>query len=917
MVRIKYLKDALVGEPVITEAESVSNWLVSTFESEHDVIDLRFFRGDLLGEEYDTRDLSFLAVSEGTVTVIHDNSVPRTPDLWIYAGISLLFAAATYLLTPKPKMPNVGRDQQSPTNSLGKSNNEPRVNGRTDDIFGTVKGHTAALWQVPYRIGVNNEEHEVLFLGVGRGRYAYTDNDIFDGETLVKRIPDTQVNVYGPYTSPLSGDTPELEIGGIIDQPLGIYEQSNELNPTEMVPPNDLETTAVTWTLTGSGDTGTITATTFPEGWDANDYFTVGENIVLSEIVHLAPLGSITLYLGLTPAGTTNVDTFTLTDLGEELLYEVTGVTETSITVSLVGLPTDVYNLWQTFANYIPPEQYITLSNGDVVTDTAILTGDWFIDGWGTTPADPVLTKLNQAVGGFLNNNVGAFAIPEGVTKVLCNLVSPSGFYKLVKNNETSITATVRFTVDELDGNGSPTGNSTVTDVVYQTNPDKRAAQVFKTAEIPVPYTHAQISGRRITDRDKSENVSNLDQIEWRDLIFYAPVDVTEFGDVTTAHVVIPSNSTSRLTKDRRIKFNLTRKVTQYFVGGTFGPAESYPTDQFDDIIIHMALDPKIGRLSLEDVNADNIKLIRDQMISYFGSDEMCRFGYNFDSDELSFEESFIVIAEVVNCKPYVSNGVYDLFFEKKQTESVRQITVRNKIAGGENRKFNFEPDGLYDGVELTYRDENTQVMETIYIPENRTATNADKVELAGCVTRLQAWRKAWRIYQKQQLSFVKFNVEVDDFGRMITPGERIDLTDGTRITQRADADSSYRVYDGEVVEVNGLNIELSEPVVFTPGEDHYIQFTTRDGGLSTPVLCTSTDDEFIITLSGLPAEPVYDGYDEDRTMFTFMSEQVSSSIAAIPETIDVKIDDDSETHAISGINYTDDYYIKDLEVPQ
>ena len=155
----------------------------------------------------------------------------------------------------------------------------------------------------------------------------------------------------------------------------------------------------------------------------------------------------------------------------------------------------------------------------------------------------------------------------------------------------------------------------------------------------------------------------------------------------------------------------------------------------------------------------------------------------------------------------------------------------------------------------------------------------------------------------------------MDEFGRNIIPGKRIDSPDGTRFVVRPDSTDGYRVFDGEVVEVNGLLVELSEPVVFVDGEDHYVTFTKSNGDNSDPILCTQVDD-FTIALSELPAEAIYDGYSQDRTKFVLVSEQLRESIAIIPETIEFKMDDNgAETNTVSAINYDSRYYKNDFDV--
>lgn len=215
----------------------------------------------------------------------------------------------------------------------------------------------------------------------------------------------------------------------------------------------------------------------------------------------------------------------------------------------------------------------------------------------------------------------------------------------------------------------------------------------------------------------------------------------------------------------------------------------------------------------------------------------------------------------------------------------------------------------------MTWRDEITAVTETIYLPADGSAVNPNRVELQGCLTYEQAYKFAYRLYNKQVHSRYLISFDVDEFGRNIIPGKRIDSPDSTRFVNRPGVEDGYRIFDGEVVEVRGLNVELSEPVTFTDGEDHYIVFTKENGDNTDPILCTRVDD-FTVLLSGLPSEDIYDGYNRDRTKFVFVSEQLRESMALIPQTIEFKMDTDGkETNTVGAIAYSHKYFKNDLDV--
>ncbi len=921
MVTIKFYKDPSQHEARVTNHKDIITYLSDNYIFKDQLLDLRFFHDEILGKEIDVSDVSFLDISEGVIAITPNSMIPRTPDIWIYIAISVVFAAITVALTPSLK--NIGDDgdgSKSATNRLGASSNEPRVNERIDDIFGTVTKHTPPLWQVPYRIGVDNQETEVLLLAIGRGKYFMEEETIFDGDTRVIDIQGAKFSKYEPGTYPGNG-SPSLQIGDDIDEEIGIYRQSNDLNPAEILPWNELEISGLIWQLSGNLYVGTLVATIIPDEFNFQGYYNVGDEISLKNLYWLEYYGDETLY---NSAGVpTDYPAYLPpVDLGEDemLVYEITAVTSNTLTVIIpANVSTEVYDAWQAMTNHDVWQLYIYVfynpDSFDFYTWRSDLeTGDYYTDVGLTKQVGVNRLDNRQFVGKKFSTQLGPFTIPNDATEIILNFVSENGFYKLINNYETAIAVNLMITIYEVDVNGDVTGESITYPTSYASNYGDVRGQVFKTRRKTLPYTYNKVSVARIGDRDKANDVSNVDVIKWRNLYSFEPVSNLNFGDVTLAHVVIPSNSDSQLIKERRQNMNVTRLITEYLGNDNFGPAETFATDDFSQILIHTSLDPRIGRLTLADINADGFIALAQQIITYFGSSEMIRFGYDFDNSGMTYQDTFIKICDVVNCLPYVQAGVYDAFFEREQTTSSMQITVRNKIPDSESREQNFERRN--DGVELSYRDENSSVSEVIYLPSDRSAVNPERRELSGCVTELQAFRYASRVFNKQLYSRMKVTFDVDEFGRNIIPGKRIDSPDGTRFTKREGVTDGYRVYEGEVIETIGLNVELSEPIEFTPSEDHYIVFTKDNGDNSAAILCTEVD-EFNVTLNNLPAEAIYDGYSKDRTKYVFCSEQLRESVALIPQTIEFKMSDDgSETNTIDCINYSSEYYKDDLEVP-
>ncbi len=930
MVEIKYFQDATKKEYKSYSVSRISDFLKSGF-SKDELINMRFFRTDVLGDEIDTEDGTFIDIGEGVIVAIDKRSLPEGEAL-VYVVAAAIAAVVSIALMPTPATPDVSSTKQtSATNSLSQARNEPRVGERIDDIFGMVAKHTPPQWQVPYRIGVNNQEVEVNLLCLGRGQYEHFDTATFDGDTLITRIPNASVNFYGPHTHPGKGE-PYHVIGDVIDEKIGIYRQPNDLNASELLPPNDLDVAAANWLIsTTENEDGTyrvefVGSNLADDEIDLTEYFIEGDSIDIRDVFRKGDTGEITLYFWYCDF---------LACWWRDRTRETFDVIDLSGTVIAGEVLSDRFSFTTSDAKWEGLTNFSPLSHVDVYYNEYDESDDRYVSFYSDdnlssedyyTEADDLdsLSKLHHEVISYLpsvgliaNNIVGPVTIGAEVEEVIINCTSASGFFKLYKNNETAISAQVEVTYDQIDDDGNViAGTTKKIPFDYESNSGNVRFSVYQTYRIDTSEitNPVRLYMRRLTNRDKSDNVSNVDKIEWSSIYTFEPISSDwDSGDVTLAHWYTLSNSQARLTKERKFNLDVTRKITQYLGDGKFGPVESYATDDFSQILIHTALDNYCGRLSLSEINADGYLLMRDDILAYFENDEnMIKFGYDFDDIQTAYDDMFILICDAVNCLPYVQNGVYDAFFEKRQDTSTMQITHRNKDLDSETCEDVFE--SKYDGVELSFRNRETGVMETISIPDDGSTTNPESITQYGCTTEIQAYRKALRLYYKQIYHTRNVEFDVDEFGRMIVPGQRIDSPDSTRFVYHSGNTDGYRVYDGEVVEINGLNIELSQPVQFTDDEDHYIQFTSNTGDNSTLILCSRGSNDFEVVLSSLPEFGLYDGYERDKTKFTFCSEQLRESIALLPKIIESKIDNGNEINTISSINYDSRYYQGDLE---
>jgi hypothetical protein len=136
----------------------------------------------------------------------------------------------------RPNIPNQKNVQEtSPNNQLSRRTNKERPNERIPDIFGRLWA-TPDLLAVPYRYFVDNDEIEHAFYCIGRG--SYTIHDSRDDLTPIDEIPGTSLEVYSPFTSPNSGDEPQMRIGAAINTLIKAVRPLSSVNGQTLIAPN-------------------------------------------------------------------------------------------------------------------------------------------------------------------------------------------------------------------------------------------------------------------------------------------------------------------------------------------------------------------------------------------------------------------------------------------------------------------------------------------------------------------------------------------------------------------------------------------------------------------------------------------------------------------------------------------------------
>lgn len=740
---------------------------------------------------------------------------------------------------------------ESPNNSLTDRTNKARPYERTYDICGTVQSIPSILMTSYQLYNSAGRVIEYGYYDVGRGPLATPASGITDGDTLLSEITGSSAAVYAPYTSPNSGDAPQTLVGDPITEPLFITYASNEIDGATLKAPNDINANLsnVGATARRNGNTGTITD---PSGDAAfSDIIRLGGNAIFTRVIADPDPSN--------------------TDFDLSGTYPVLAVSDVDITVDIsanltpwadMGAEGAEIPLRQVYEN----EPAVTIAPQD--TYTASLT-DW-----------TSITIIK----------------PE---RLLVNISADNGMYKddgSSSKKPASVTAEVQYQL--LDDSNNPYGEIyAVQGTVSGRSSDATGVSII--ADMPFA-SKVRVRARRVTDADFDFDGQVVDEIKYDALYGQTRDTTTHYGNRTTVHTARKQTARATSVKSPKLALVVTEKLYKYLGNGVFDTVLTENTQAVQSLI-RLMRDPVVGNLNLTAANMDKLIATQAEVEAYFGTPLAGQFCYTFDSYETTAQDIITTIAEAIFCSASRRGHSIYLDLERPRAGPEMVFTHRSKAPSGEKWTRQFNDRTAYDSLKFSYIDPDTNIKETIQIPETG-GVKTDTYDSKGIRNYQQAYWHAWRRYQRNSLNRVAVEFTALEEGALAVPGRPISVVKGSRVAP----------FDGYVIAVNGLTLTLSQPVEFTPGEDHSIILKKRDGSVQSVGVTPGANAQEVVMLSA-PAESIYTGNDALKTEFSFGSDARHSAQMMLVSTV---TPGNNRTVVITGYNYSDGYYEKDGVAP-
>lgn len=759
--------------------------------------------------------------------------------LVVGALVALVVVAATVLLTKKPSLAVAATNNQttSPNNSLTDRSNKPRPYERSYDICGTVQTIPNDLMQTYKAFNSTGALLEYSYYDAGRGHLHIEADGVTEGDTLISDITGSSVAVYAPYTSPNNTTSPQLQIGDVIDQKLYTTYSNADVDGIVLKAPNDIGANP-----SADGTAKRISNTGYiydPSGDSAfSEFLSVGGIAVLS-----------------------NFDVADVTNLNGS--FEVLYVDDFEVRLAVNGA-----------ANWD------ALTSGQTYTLTE--RSDTFIG-----PRDTYDVSLTDWY----------YMVRGEVDRVLANVAGQNGLYKY-DGGYSRASVTVELQYQMIDSQRNPIGDIyTVQGTVTGNSTDYVGKSIY--GQLPTA-SRFRARMRRITNFDKDYDGTVSDEITFINLYGQSLDTTPHYGNRTTVHCARKQTPRAASINNPELRMIATEMCYKYLGNGVFDTVMT-PNTQAVQSLIRLARDPVVGNLELTTANMDKLLAVQEEIESYFGSELAGQFCYTFDDYDTTMQDIVQTIAEAVFCTAYRKGADIMLRFDRPVAGPEMVFTHRSKTTGTEKWTRTFNDSTTYDSLSFSYINPDTNVQETIYIPEELGA-NTEEYESKGVRNYQQAYWLAWRRYQRNALSKVVVEFEATEEGALATPGGVISVVKGSRIAPQ----------DGYVAAVNGLTLTLSQPVTFTPGDDHSIILKKRDGSVQSISVIKGSHDREVIMLSA-PEEAIYTGNSALKTEFSFGNEARHNAQKIVVSSIDPG---DDRTVKITGYNYDDGFYKYDGVAP-
>lgn len=571
---------------------------------------------------------------------------------------------------------------------------------------------------------------------------------------------------------------------------------------------------------------------------------------------------------------------YTELDGNQQYLYQLLAISQGEIEIEqrlIEDTPMD--NFGEVRYEVIPPGGKVTLFPDNVVTSNAVQ---------GLELKGPNETG-GGAVGPFVANPADSLA-----NRIAIDIAFPAGLYRADdKGDLDPFTVTWDVQAQAIDNAGNPVGEWFL--LGMESYRASTATPQAKTYRYDVPEGRYQVRAQRTSNKQTDTRYGNV--LQWSGMRAYLPPRQS-YGNLTMLAVVMRATNNLNQSTARRVNVIATRKLK------TWNPVDGWSlstkaTRSPAWAIADACTNKEYGR-GLADSRINLYEIYRLAQVWESRGDE---FNGVFDTTT-TFWDALTKIARVGRAKPMYYAGVIDIVRNEPRSVPTAMFTPMNIVAESFSVDYKFMKSDSPDHVVVSYIDEETwQPVDVPCVLPGGTQERPFTVELFGCTKRKQAWQEgiSMAAANRDQRRFPNLSSEQDG----LLP-KYLDLVAITHDVPKWGLSGFVRGHN-PVTRV----LQMSEPLEWWAGENHYLSLRMLDGSVRGPFLVTQGEDEFSAVLaSALPVDvEIASGDTEEPTYYQFgPGEKRALNTLALSAT-----PDENGRVALTFVNYADSVHTAEL----
>lgn len=482
----------------------------------------------------------------------------------------------------------------------------------------------------------------------------------------------------------------------------------------------------------------------------------------------------------------------------------------------------------------VAPNQRVTLLNDTVLTSSEVSNIELF---------GPNQSEYTGHSGPFVVNDAQA-----DVVYLEVDITFPQGLYYAADNGGlTNRTIHVGFEYRPIDAQGNALGG-------WQELRDFQRIMATTTPQRftlgrRVPAGRYEVRGVRLND--KVEGHRSGDTVIWESLRAYVPSQRV-YGDVTMLAVKARASNNLNDRSSNRINVDVTRRIPTWSPEG--GWTERLPTRSPVWAFCDVFRAEYGGRLGADYLDLDALYAL-DQELSTRGD----TFDWVFDQRTTVWDAAK-TIARVARAAPLLNGSRITMVRDAPRSLPVAVFNQNNIVEGSFRWDIKLFEVGEHDSVAVEYIDPTTwKQEEVVCVLPGGTSNYPEKLRLPGCTSRANAYHEGLFIAANNQYARETISFQTGLEGYIPAFGDLISVSHDVPRWGQA----------GQVRSINGLRIELSEPVEFGSGQ-HYIVLRKKDGSAAGPYAVNATEYTDVVELESAIDDLFYFGGQYELPLYQF-----------------------------------------------